>query len=367
MIDKARRSGEALVPTLNSILEYTGATQEHLAPKAGPVSLSQSIRDVVERYRKPATDRGLDLVLRLDLARSEDVVLCDGRMLDGALSRLLDNAVKFTKAGSIRVNVELKRRGVAPYPAADVEVTIADTGIGIPGDCVEAAFAPFFQVDSESTRAVGGTGLASRSRGASATPWQDRSPSKAGPASGRPFSFAFPRDLPNRRAGSANVPASGRRSSCWKQGAVGIGPARRRQRVQRCPRDRVAEHHGPDVTHALDGELARRLASDRAFDVVLMDCQMPNVDGYESTRRIRADESRAGSARVPIVALTANALSGDRERCMNAGMDDYLAKPYSASELNAKLAAWLPVNLAVDVGAREVWPSERRQRVSPAS
>lgn len=98
---------------------------------------------------------------------------------------------------------------------------------------------------------------------------------------------------------------------------------------------------GMTVTCASDGEQAVRLAFEQSFDVVLMDCRMPKVDGYEATRRIRASEDRTSPSRVPIIAVTADALPGVWRNCLAAGMDDYLAKPYTATQLQAKLAAWL--------------------------
>ena len=111
---------------------------------------------------------------------------------------------------------------------------------------------------------------------------------------------------------------------------------------------------GVEVVRAGDGEHAHALAAARRFDAILMDCQMPKVDGYEATRRIRSDEARLGRARVPIVALAANALAGEREKCVDAGIDGYLAKPYSAAQLHATLRAWLPRTEMVELAA----PSE---------
>ena len=368
LIEKARRSGAALVSTLNSILEYTGSTQEHLTPKAVAISLSGAVRDVIERHRKTAADRGLQIVLRLDLARSEDLVLCDRSMLEDALSRLLDNAVKFTKAGSIRVNVELMRREVVSYPAAEVQITITDTGVGIPFECLELVFTPFFQVDSGSTRTVAGTGLglAIARRLSDAMAGSISLESQAG--FGTTARFRFPTEIclhgrrPSRT--SRRVPVASIQTEKL-QGTVLLVEDNEFNAALVLELLRLM---GLTATHAVDGELAHRHVSKQPFDVVLMDCQMPNVDGYEATRRIRTSEREGGSARVPIIALTANALSGDRERCLEAGMDDYLAKPYTADELHAKLAAWLPGALVGEGDATKGLRAGRRLRTdTPAS
>jgi two-component system, sensor histidine kinase and response regulator len=100
---------------------------------------------------------------------------------------------------------------------------------------------------------------------------------------------------------------------------------------------------GLTVRCAFDGEEARQVADNTRFDIILMDCQMPTMDGYEATRCIRESERVRSKIAVPIIAITANALAGDREKCLAAGMDDYLAKPYTTDQLRAKLEAWLPI------------------------
>jgi signal transduction histidine kinase/CheY-like chemotaxis protein len=343
LIEKARVSGDSLLATLNSILEYTAWTQNGLAPNAAPVSLSASIQEVVERHRASASDRGLALALRLDLASSEDLVVTDKRLLDEAFSQLLGNAVRFTRNGGVRVNVELKNRAAASYPAADVEITIADTGIGIPGESQELVFTPFYQVNSASTREVGGTGLGlaiarrlSQVMGGSLT-------LESTVNVGTTLRFRFPVEIRKQGVHRSRVlrspPTAPRSTSEKLTGAVLVAEDNDFNAAL------VAELLtllGLTVTRAADGEQAHRLTLERRFDLVLMDCQMPCVDGCESTRRIREEEGARGTLRVPIVAVTANALSGDRERCLAAGMDDYLAKPYTMKQLQDKLVKWLP-------------------------
>ena len=210
----------------------------------------QPVRDVVDLlHRKAANDRGLQLVLRLDLARSEDLVLCDRSMLGDVLSRLLDNAVKFTKTGSIRVDVELLRRKLASYPAAEVQITVTDTGIGIPLECLELVFTPFFQVDSGSTRAVGGTGLglAIANAGAATDGRIDLRRESTGARDERSVSLSscdsakprVPASRASRQAASRPIMTEGsccRGQCCWSK-TTG---------VRRCARSRVLEPDGSE-------------------------------------------------------------------------------------------------------------------------
>jgi signal transduction histidine kinase/CheY-like chemotaxis protein len=347
LIAQARSSGQALVRTLESILQFTSWTEKDLAAHPAPTSLSESVREVMERHAAEATRRGLRMVLRLDLAGSEDVVMVDKQMLEEAFSRLLDNAVRFTASGGVRVNVELAAHAAQAYPAAEVRISIADTGIGIPAHLHETVFTPFYQVDSASTRAVGGTGLGLAIARRLTAAMHGTLSLESSVGAGTTVHLRLPTEIRKQRA---PVVRSGR-----------IDGPPRAQTERLAGTILLAEDNdfnaalivellslmGLAVTRAAEGAEAHRLACERRFDLVLMDCQMPGVDGYEATRRIRASESACeGAARLPIVALTANALSGDRQKCLDAGMDDYLAKPYSADQLHAKLGRWLPEVIA---------------------
>lgn len=290
-------------------------------------------------------------------------------MLDDALSRLVDNAVRFTKAGSVRVNVELKRRELSPYPAADVEIAVADTGIGIPAERQELVFTPFYQVDSASTRTVGGTGLglAIARRLAEAMGGSIALESRLG--AGTTVRLRLPTEIcrDHRRAWRTSRPAA-QTPALQTRALHGSVLLVEDNEFNAALVVELLTLMGLDATHAVDGEQAHRLFCGHRFDAILMDCQMPNVDGYESTRRIRATENESGALRVPIIALTANALSGDRQKCLGAGMDDYLAKPYTAGQLHAKLSAWLPKSVATNVGAPgALQPAEPPSRASTSA
>jgi len=299
-----------------------------------------------------AYERRLELILRLDLASSEDVALLDRRMFAEVLSRLLDNAISFTPAGGrVRVDVELAAREGDSYPAAELGLAIADTGIGIPAELQEAVFTPFYQVDSASTRAVGGTGLglAIVRRLCAAMGGMLSLDSVLG--AGTTVRLRIPTEIckPDRDRSPGFKSASP--TSIRSRPLVGSILLVEDNEFNASLVAELLTLMGLIVSRASNGEEGHRQATERHFDAVLMDCQMPKVDGYESTARIRDSERASGRRRVPIIALTANALSGDRQKCLDAGMDDYLAKPYTAAQLHAKLATWLPERLVASNAA----------------
>jgi len=277
------------------------------------------------------------------------------------LLRLLDNAVRFTDAGSVGVEVALKRSEAAGYPAADVVLQIADSGIGIAAPLHELVFTPFYQVDGASTRKVGGAGLGLSIVRRLVDVMGGTIALDSAVGRGTTVRVRLPVEICRARSPRARTERRG-------AAAAPIARAPLRGTVL------LAEDNelnaalvvellglmGLEVVHAADGDQAQTQAAARRFDAILMDCQMPKVDGYEATRRLRADEMRSGRPRVPVIALTANALPGDREKCLGAGMDDHLAKPYTAAQLHATLGAWLPQALA----AAEATASEAEARRS---
>lgn len=344
LIDRARRSGQALLATLNSILEYTRWTQPRLAPNRSPVGLADCIRQVVHRQEKVAADRGLTLSLRLDLLSAEDVVSIDRVMVDEVVTRLLDNAIRFTPLGHIGIGVELRHRQGAPYTAAVLEIFVADTGIGIDPDKQEAIFKPFYQLDDASDRKVGGTGLGLAIVRRLVDVMKGSITLKSAAGVGSTFRVSLPVDI-CKSTRAVVTPSSTLRTphaSSETDSLEGTVLLAEDNEFNAMLAKELLSLMGLKVLLAIDGAEACRHAEQHRFDVILMDCQMPNVDGYEATRRIRHAERAASKPPVAIVAVTANALAGDREKCLAAGMNDYLAKPYSAAQLRSKLIAWLP-------------------------
>ena len=255
------------------------------------------------------------------------------------LSNLVSNALKFTPAG----NVELQIWQV-DWPRDDesrLRVHVNDTGIGLDEETIAHLFAPFTQADSSTARRFGGTGLglAITRHLAEMMGGGIEVRSRVGEGS------CFQVEVTLRRAGSEFVPS-------------GDGIAHRLPEVRpgsvvllveddAVNRDVVREmlvQAGCEVRMADNGAVALATLVHTAVDLVLMDCQMPEVDGFEATRRIRAQQRLGADGVTPliVVALTANALVGDRERCLAAGMNDYLSKPLSQHALLGTLARWLP-------------------------
>jgi CheY-like chemotaxis protein len=256
----------------------------------------------------------------------------DAGRLRQILTNLIGNAIKFTESGEVRVAVGLESRRGAE---AVVRFTVSDTGIGIPAAQQEAIFKPFIQADGSTTRRYGGTGLGlaiSTNLVAllGGRIWLESE-------SGRGSSFHFTVCLPvleTAEAGSAEADAPG----------TGTRPLRilvaDDNGVNQVLAARMLEKRGHAVVSVRDGRetLARLDADPRGFDVVLMDVQMSGMDGFEATAILREREHGTGR-HLPIIAMTAHAMKGDRERCLAAGMDDYVSKPIRAEALFAALEA----------------------------
>jgi CheY-like chemotaxis protein len=256
----------------------------------------------------------------------------DDLRLRQVLLNLLSNAVKFTESGAVRVDVSLDMETPSEVY---IRLAVEDTGIGIPLKDQQRIFAPFMQVDASTTRRHGGTGLGLtiasdliRAMGGSLS-------LKSEPARGSTFHFTIP--LAKAPASHIYNPASGREGASPERAA----PLAERPESLRVllaedvPTNqlvirRILEKRGHRVQVASNGREAVDQVQSSTFDIVLMDVQMPEMDGFQATALIRELPDLAA---VPIVALTAHAMPGDRERCMAAGMDGYLTKPIDAKEL----------------------------------
>ncbi len=323
-------SARSLLEILNDILDFSKLEAGGLRVVGEAVDPRALVAEVVELMAPCAESKGL--VLRHAIAPDVPALVeTDPVRLRQVLTNLLSNATKFTDAGEVAVRV-----GYAPTAdgAGRLTVEVEDTGVGIEPDHQERIFEQFVQVDTSLARRVGGTGLGLAICRQIVERMGGRMTLRSVPGMGSLFAFTVP--VPAPASGAPAGPA------------VGDAPAA--ERAERSLRVLLAEDNptnrylitaylragGHAVETAANGTEAVAAAGRGGFDAILMDVQMPEIDGLEATRRIRALEGAAG--RVPIVALTANAMARDRDACFAAGMTDYLAKPIDVPALHRVLA-----------------------------
>jgi signal transduction histidine kinase/DNA-binding NarL/FixJ family response regulator len=330
----ARASAESLCDVINEILDFSKIEAGRLDLERIEFSLRHSLDHTLKALAVRADQKGILLQSHID-PDVPDALVGDPGRLRQVVVNLVGNATKFTERGRIAVDIDLE--SVEP-DAVVLHVTVADTGIGIPPDKQQMIFEAFNQADGSTTRRYGGTGLGLAICRNLVGMMGGRIWVESALGHGSRFHFTA------RLGRPATVPVAA------PPDRPGVEPDRHR-RVGRPLRVLVAEDNSVNQTLAVrflerqghaafvvENGMAALEAIDREqFDLILMDVQMPGLDGLEATRRIREREQQRGG-HVLIVAMTAHALKGDRERCLAAGMDGYLAKPITAAALAAEIA-----------------------------
>jgi signal transduction histidine kinase len=326
-----RASGEALLKVINEILDFSKIEAGRLEVESIAFPLRQGIGEVVKTFSVQALKKGLELTCEID-PEVPEFARGDPIRLRQILSNLVDNAIKFTERGGVALEVRRAAdSGCAAANGVACEFTVRDTGIGIAKEKQETIFAPFLQADASTTRIFGGTGLGLTICARLVEMMQGRIWVESEPGQGSAFHFTV-------RFGALQAPANDvlarAADECPDRGP---GGALRVLLVEDNPVNRkLAEHvlakEGHSVCVAENGEVALELFRPGRFDAILMDVQMPKMDGIQATIAIREAEKSA-DRRVPIIALTAHAMAGDRERCLGAGMDEYLVKPIRPATL----------------------------------
>ena len=341
--ETVQRSGHHLLSIINDILDFSKIESGHMEHEAVDFNLAELIEDTLLMFTQSAEEKGLKLTADLAPAKQPHLALMvqgDPFRLRQVIANLLNNAIKFTERGAVIVRVRVLEETA---DTVRINLSVEDTGIGIRPEVQEKVFEHFAQADGSTTREYGGTGLG----------------------------LAICKGLVELMGGSISLDSAPGQGSRFRIDLI-LGKA------QNWP-DVAAPETEPDSTPALrsepwgrvllaednlinqqvakamlaklcvqieiasDGEQAVALVESKEFDLILMDCQMPLMDGYAATALIRQHQADT-LRRLPIIALTANAIAGDREKCLAAGMDDYLTKPYTLAQLEAKLAQWMSVD-----------------------
>jgi signal transduction histidine kinase/CheY-like chemotaxis protein len=323
-VDTLQTSGESLLMLINDLLDVAKIEAGGIEIEAIPFSLENIVHDTLSILSVKAAEKGLKFETDLDAVTGRTFI-GDPLRISQILTNLVSNAVKFTPKG--RITVAGRRNG-----DGHVELTVSDTGVGIPPDKQALIFQKFTQADSSVTRQYGGTGLGLAICKGLAELMGGRITVESEVGRGTRFTVR----LPLRESVAPVVQAEARP-------ATAVQPRRGRILLAEDyePNILVAktfgELFGYEVDVAENGLYAVKMVRAIAYDLILMDVQMPEMDGLQATRVIRQYERSVQKPRVPIIGMTAHALDSARERCLEAGMDDYIAKPFTPADLERKI------------------------------
>ena len=338
----ASHSGKAMLEVINDVLDFSKIEAGRLDIDAIEFSPIECVVEVERMLGLTARKKGLSLVWRASPKVPKRVIGDPGRVRQ-ILVNIVGNAIKFTATGFINILLGVRERTAT---SVLLSIAVRDSGIGIAADKQRTIFDAFTQADSSTSRRYGGTGLGLTITSRLASLMGGAITVESTPGEGSTFTVTLRCGIAVNR--KADAPLDALRSA--PTNAVAIQHAAPKsillvednvvnQRVAA----RMIERMGHAVVVAADGVEALAAFDNSRFDLVLMDMQMPVMDGLEATQAIRAREH---GGRIPIVALTANAMANDRQRCIAAGMDDYLAKPFDFAALRAMLDRWLSIEPA---------------------
>ncbi|GAB1392812.1 hypothetical protein MASR1M60_09750 [Rhodocyclaceae bacterium] len=327
-----KSSAEALLTVINDILDFSKIEAGKLQVERIGFDFRRALADTLKAMTLRARQKGLELVCDIDAAVPACVRGDPGRMRQ-ILLNLVGNAIKFTDRGAIVVRTAVQAQ---TDKSVTVQISVQDSGIGIAAEKLDHVFEAFSQADTSTTRKYGGTGLGLTisSRLVELMGGHLWVESTVGVGSTFHFTLALGVDTSEP---VTVVPARQARVHARVLSVLLVedNPVNRQLGI------RLLEKWGHRVLLAMDGqEAVDKVCADESIDVVLMDIQMPVLSGLEATQQIRQRELTQQLPHLPIIAMTANAMQGDREACLAAGMDDYIAKPIKAAELAAKLGPY---------------------------
>lgn len=342
-IHLAMSSATSLLGLINDILDFSKIEAGKMDLEMLEFDLKQELEDFVQSVAFKAEEKGLQLILNTDEISYPNIITDPGRLRQ-ILTNLVGNAIKFTKRGQIYITVSLHKEN---DNQGHLRIDVIDTGIGISPEKIVTLFEAFTQADSSTTRKYGGSGLGLSIVNKLCDLMGGTINAASVLGKGSTFSVNLTLTLGSDRLLPQKI----------QQVLKGIQeeniewPANTRillvedNATNQLVANGMLETLGlyADVAaNGLEAIEAIRISSDtQPYSIVLMDCQMPEMDGYDATRAIREGKAGEENKNIPIVAMTANAMQGDREKCTDAGMDDYIAKPINLSVLQSALIKWI--------------------------
>jgi PAS domain S-box-containing protein len=339
-VETVHTSGENLLVIINDILDFSKIEAGKLTLEQIDFNLDHLVKEVINLFAPTAADKGLELNCQLPPLLNN--FRGDPNRLQQILSNLLNNAIKFTETGKISLKISLLK-DTPQFSKVHFEIT--DTGIGIAEPVRHRLFQPFSQADSSTTRRYGGTGLGLVIVQRLVTMMDGKIGFTSTPNQGSTFWVTLPllkspQNAINRDSivPIVHLPQFAGRSILVVEDNKFNQEVIRQQLFQIGCQVKIAEN-GKQAVQLLTTGLEALAGS---YDLILMDCHMPEMDGFEASRAIRTYENQLGkNTHIPIIALTANAMAGDREQCLASGMDDYLTKPIKTKKLHEVLTRWL--------------------------
>jgi CheY-like chemotaxis protein/HPt (histidine-containing phosphotransfer) domain-containing protein len=340
-IDAISSSGKSLLSIINDILDLSKLDAGKFIIESVPFNIPDLLHDIQAMFASKAKKKNLELTCTVDEAL-HGYVSGDPMRLTQILVNLIGNAIKFTEKGGVYINC-------AAMPAKENELlikfTIRDTGMGIAADKAASIFERFTQADSNITRTHGGTGLGLaitkqliELQGGDIT-------LKSQDGIGAEFIFTLPFAIPDQQHTTAQQELPEDLNFGSIENILVVDDNLFNQKLA----TNILQNNGFKVTVAGNGSRALDILKIQAFDIILMDIQMPVMDGYKATQLIR--EMHIDT---PVIAMTAHALAGEKEKCIHAGMNDYLSKPFTEKDLLVKIARWNNSRTATGAGTKKI-------------
>ncbi|MFT3901748.1 MAG: ATP-binding protein [Niabella sp.] len=326
-INTIHTSGESLLRLLNDILDFSKLEANMMTFEQHPISIQGALSSIHMLYTPKARSKDIQLILNVDPAIPEYLV-GDPMRLTQIITNILGNAIKFTEKGSILIYAQKLSED---EEKALIEFKIKDSGIGIPKEKVESIFSRFEQGGASMARQYGGTGIGLSIVKQLVELQHGKIDVVSEVGLGTVFTIQLP--FANYHEGDFNIPDHKKDNidiNMLKQLSILLVED---NVVNAKLADSIFREHDIHITIAENGKIAIQKLNEQSFDIILMDIEMPEMNGYDTTRYIRQEMKST----IPIIAMTAHALAGEREKCQQAGMNDYLAKPINTHELFLKI------------------------------